>query len=187
MLHYIEEYGKYVEITGYTNISFDKAEAFLKANRKQTKQQFDIQFFDAELIATSEHLYFATLYSLQAFQQKTNISKSVAVETMLYASAKNQIQKSIALLGIKQTTKNMAVIIIGLEQNQIKTVLQELTLCIGQEPDESVLEMSKHKEENIKKAFQITDKELLALTKSDTQTAIINLVVEHMALLAVQL
>ena len=65
----------------------------------------------------------------------------------------------------------MAVVIIGLEQNQIKTVLQELTLCIGQEPDESVLEMSKHKEENIKKAFQITDKELLALTKSDTQTA----------------
>ena len=76
MLQYIEEFGKYVEITGYQNIAFDVAEAFLKANRKQTRQNVDIQFFDAELIATQEHLYFAVLNALQAFKNKTNLQKA---------------------------------------------------------------------------------------------------------------
>ncbi len=38
MLQYIKEYGKYVEITGYQDIEFDKAEIFLKTNRKQTSK-----------------------------------------------------------------------------------------------------------------------------------------------------
>ena len=99
MLQYIKEYGKYVEITGYRNIEFDKAEIFLKANRKQTRQNVDIQFFDAELIATQEHLYFAVLNALQAFKNKTNLSKSPSMETMLYASAQRQIQKAINRAG----------------------------------------------------------------------------------------
>ena len=52
MLKYIHEYGVYVEITGYQDVDFDKVEAFLKTSRKQTRQNFEIQFFDAELIAT---------------------------------------------------------------------------------------------------------------------------------------
>ena len=108
MLQYIKEHDKYVEITGYRSIAFDKAEAFLKANRKQT-QNVDIQFFDAELIATQEHLYFAILNALQAFKNKTNHSKSLAMETILYASAQLQIQKAIERSGIKPKTKNMAV------------------------------------------------------------------------------
>ena len=94
MLQYLKDYGKYVEITGYHNIAFDKAEIFLKTNRKQTKQNVDIQFFDAELIATQEHLYFAVLNALQAFKNKTNLSKSPAMETMLYASAEAANTKS---------------------------------------------------------------------------------------------
>ena len=125
MLQYLKEYGKYVEITGYQNIEFDKAEAFLKANRKQTQQNVDIQFFDAELIATQEHLYFAVLNALQAFKNKTNLSKSPAMETMLYASAQRQIQKAIERCGIKPQTKNMAVVIIGDDPKQIENALEE--------------------------------------------------------------
>jgi tRNA threonylcarbamoyladenosine modification (KEOPS) complex Cgi121 subunit len=187
MLHYIEEYGKYVEIAGYTNILFAEAEAFLKANRKQPQQHIEIQFFNAELIATSEHVYFAVLNALQAFRQKTNISKSVAMETMLYASAQSQIQKSIDLLGIKPTTKDMAVAIIGVDPKHIENALQELTSCIGRKPEESVLQLCKHKQESIKKTFSITNKELSSMTKDDGDTAIVNLVIERMALLATQL
>ncbi len=56
MLHHLKEYGKNAEITGFRNIKFARAEKFLKANRKETQENVDIQFFDAQLIATQEHL-----------------------------------------------------------------------------------------------------------------------------------
>jgi tRNA threonylcarbamoyladenosine modification (KEOPS) complex Cgi121 subunit len=63
-LHHLEEFKKHVEITGYRGIHFEVAEAFLKANRRQIQNGVEIQFFDADLIATPEHLYFATLNAL---------------------------------------------------------------------------------------------------------------------------
>ena len=185
MLQYIKEYGKYVEITGYRSIAFGKAEAFLKANRKQT-QNIDIQFFDAELIATQEHLYFAVLNALESFNNKTNQSKSPAMETMLYASAQRQIQKAIERSGIKPKTKNMAVTIIGEDPTQIQNTLEALTKSVGTDPDEGVLEITKTKETKIKKAFNIQNKELNILKDDDPQKAIVNLVIEQVALLAVK-
>jgi len=187
MLHYIEEYSMYVEIAGYRNISFSEAEAFLKTNRKKAQQHVEIQFFDAELIATPEHLYFAALNALQAFQQKTNISKSVAMETMLYASAQSQIQKSIDLLGIKKNTKNMAITIMSADLIQIETMLQDFTSRVGLKTDDTVLQMSKHKLESIKKAFSITNQEVSSVAKDKVEAAIVNLVIERLALLATQL
>lgn len=187
MLHYIEEYSTYLEIAGYRNISFSEADAFLKANRKKTQQHVEIQFFDAEFVATSEHLYFAVLNALQAFRQKINISKSVAMETLLYASAKSQIQKSIALLGIKPNTKNIAITIMSADPKQIGTMLNELTSRIGRKADDTVLQMSKHKTESIKKAFSITDQEVNSVVKDNIEVAIVNLVIERLALLATQL
>lgn len=187
MLQYIKEYGKYVETTGYNNIAFDKTEAFLKANRKQTQQNVDIQFFDAELIATQEHLYFAVLNALQAFKNKTNLSKSPAMETILYTSAQRQIQKAIERCGIKPQTKSMAVVIIGEDPKQIQNALQTVTKSVGTEPDASVLEMTKNKEAKIRKAFEITDAELKILENGNQKKAIVNLVIERVALLATQL
>ncbi len=185
MLQYIKEHGKYVEITGYRSVAFDKAEAFLKANRKQT-QNIDIQFFDAEIIATQDHLYFAILNALQAFQNKTNHSKSLAMETILYASAQLQIQKAIERSGIKPKTKNMAVTIIGEDPIQIQNALEALSKCVGSDPDEAVLEMTKTKETKIKKAFDIQNEELNIVKDDNSKKAIVDLVIEHVALLAVK-
>jgi len=93
MLYNLKEYGEFAEITGYATVTFAKAEKFLKTNRKETEQEVDLQFFDADLIATQDHLYFAVINALQAFKNKTNISKSVAMETILYASGQRQIKK----------------------------------------------------------------------------------------------
>jgi tRNA threonylcarbamoyladenosine modification (KEOPS) complex Cgi121 subunit len=187
MLQYIKEYDKYVEITGYQNIVFDKAEAFLKTNRKQTKQNVDIQIFDAELIATQEHLYFAVLNALQAFKNKTNLSKSPAMETILYASAQRQIQRAIERCGIKPQTKNMALIIMGDDPKQIKNALDTVTKSVGSEPDGSVLEMTKIKEAKIRKVFEISNEELKILEIGNQKKAMANLVIERVALLATQL
>ena len=188
MLYHIEEYGKYVEISGYKNIKFAKAEEFLKANRRENQKNVDIQFFDADLIATAEHLYFAALNALQALRNKTNLSKSAAMETMLYASAQRQIQRAIQRCGIKPQTTSMAVSIIGEDPTQLKTVLGAITACVGVEPDEEVLEMSDFKEQKILETFQITDEEIKAVIKNGNRKgAVVDLVIEHVALLATQL
>ena len=187
MLQYLKDYGKYVEITGYKGIAFDNAEIFLKANRKQTRQNMDIQFFDAELIATQEHLYFAVLNALQAFKDKTNISKSIAMETILYASAQRQIKKAINRAGIKPQTQNMALVIVGDDPKQIETTNEAVTKSLGSEPDESVLDLTKNKEVKIKEAFEITDEEIKVLENGNQKKAITNLVIERVALLSTQL
>jgi tRNA threonylcarbamoyladenosine modification (KEOPS) complex Cgi121 subunit len=188
VLHFLKEYSKWMEITGYRKISFAKAEEFLKANRKETKQTVDVQFFDAELIASQQHLYFAALNALQAFQNKTNVSKSPAMETMLYASAQRQIQRAIQRCGIKPETKNMAVLITGEKQVTIQFVLKTISEHIGVEPDEKVLKMSKAKEKKIIKTFQITEEELKTIIKNDDrEVAVVNLVIERVALLSTQI
>jgi tRNA threonylcarbamoyladenosine modification (KEOPS) complex Cgi121 subunit len=186
MRYEMEEFGKFIEITGYSNISFAAAEAFLKEKRKHSQTTY-IQFFDADLIATNEHLYFATLNALQAFKNKTNISKSPAMEAMLYASAQRQIQKAIERCGIKPKTTNMAVLIIGDNKEQTQKALQNITVCVGKKPDEAVLEVTKKKLEIIKQAFEITKEEVNATQQGDKEKAIINLVIERVALLATQL
>jgi tRNA threonylcarbamoyladenosine modification (KEOPS) complex Cgi121 subunit len=188
MLYHLKEYGKYAEITGYKNIKFAVAEEFLKANRKETREKVDLQFFDASLIATHEHLYFAVLNALQAFRNKTNISKSPAMETMLYASAQRQIQKAIQRCGIKPETTSTAVVIIGEDQTLLKTTLEVITACFGVEPELKVFEMSNFKEQKIIETFQITDQEIQTVIRNESRTeAVVNLVIERVALLATQL
>jgi tRNA threonylcarbamoyladenosine modification (KEOPS) complex Cgi121 subunit len=188
MLHCIREYGKYAEITGFKNIKFVQAESFLRANRKETRLNIELQFFDADLVASQEHLYFAVLNALQAFQNKTNISKSLAVEAMLYASAQRQIRKAIQRCGIKPETKNMAVVIIGENPAEIKALLEAIAVCAGAEPDETVLEMTEVKLEKIKEAFRVKAEEIKTMMKNgNLDEAVVSLVVERVALLATQL
>jgi len=188
MLFHLKEYGKYVDITGYRNLKFAEAEKFLKAKRKETQVNVDLQFFDAQLIATQEHLIFAAMNALQAFRNKTNLSKSLAMETMLYASAQRQIQKAIKQCGIKPQTTSMAVIIIGEDRRKLKNLLLEITKSVGVEPDDNVLELSKFKEKKIIDIFKITDEELMAVVENgNREEAVVNLVIERVALLSTQL
>ncbi len=185
MLYHFDEFGKYAEITGFRSITFDKAEAFLKTHRKQANKT-ELQFFDADLIATEEHLYFAVLNALQAFGGKTNISKSVAMETMLFASAQRQIQKSIEHIGVKPQSRNMAVAIVGGDPIHIEAQLKALTEYFGCQPDPTVLELTEDKQKKIIAAFEISPREI-EIGKGPVQQVIVDLVIEHVALLSTQL
>ena len=81
----------------------------------------------------------------------------------------------------------MAVLIIGDNKEQTQKALQNITVCVGKKPDEAVLEVTKKKLEIIKQAFEITKEEVNATQQGDKEKAIINLVIERVALLATQL
>ena len=188
MLKYIEEYEKYVETTGFRNVKIEATAEFLNAIRKEQQQNTAVQFFNAGLVASWQHLYFAVLNALTAFKSKRNISKSVAIEVMLYASAQRQIRKAIELLGVKRDSANVAVVIAGENPSSIKAALSAVSKSLSAEPDETVLELPKEKVRSIRRAFGITEKELEAvMEKNDAEQALVNLVIERMALLSTQI
>ena len=188
MLKHIEEAGKYLEITGFRNLSIEDAEDFVKAARKGVPQSIWVQFFNAELVASWQHLYFAVLNALLAFKNKSNISKSVAMEAMLYASAQRQIRKAIELIGVKCASANVAVVVIGESAESVESVLSAVSKHVDKETNDSVLELSKEKLHSIREAFGITKTELeTVMEKDNDMDALVNIVIERVALLSTQL
>jgi tRNA threonylcarbamoyladenosine modification (KEOPS) complex Cgi121 subunit len=187
LLKHIEETGKYVEITGFRNVRVGDAEEFVKSVREEKQQRVWVQFFDAELVATWQHLHFAVLNALLAFKNERNVSKSVAMEVMLYASAQHQIKKAIDFMGVKCDSANVAAVIIGESPGTVKAVLSAVSNRIVAEPDETVLELSRKKAQRIREAFGITEKELEAVMEKDDSEALVKLVIERMALLSARL
>lgn len=187
MLRYLKEFGEYIIITGFSDVKIQDAESFLQVTRRE-QQDAAVQFFDAELVATWQHLYFAAVNALTAFKNKSNISKRLAVEVMLYASAQRQIRKAIVLVGVKRSSANVAVVIIGEKIDIVTAVLSSVSKRFGSEPDEAVLALSKDKIQRVRRAFRISDCEIETVVKSGAvQQALIDLVCERIALLSTQL
>jgi len=180
----IEEPNEYISIVGFRNVQIKNINAFLEQFNKENIDAA-VQFFDAKHVAGNQHLYFAALHAMNAFDKKINISNNLAVEALLYASAQRQITKAVKMLGIKQDTSEVAALIM-LEQGQNKADI--LSLVAGKVPgelDNSVLELTDKKARNIKKLFRISDLEFEAKLEKEglEKEALTDLVIERMALL----
>ncbi|HKZ87939.1 MAG TPA: KEOPS complex subunit Cgi121 [Candidatus Bathyarchaeia archaeon] len=187
MLKHLKEYGKYLEITGFRNVQLADAEDFLKTARKKMPQHTELQLFNSDLVASWQHLYFAVLNSLMAFRNRRNISKSVAVEVMLYASSQRQIKKAIEFVGVKKDSANVAAVIISSKVESAKTGLAIISDCFSVEADETVLELSVQKVQRIRIAFDISDLELETTTADNIEEALVDVVIERVALLSTQI
>lgn len=188
MLKCIEEFRKYVEIVGFRNVKISSLEAFLKTVCSDEQSVTAIQFLDATLIATWEHVYFAVLNALTAFKNGRNISKTLAMETMLYASAQRQIRKATKLIGIKPKSSSVAVLLVGEKSKAVESALCRISERINGQRDDEVLELSPEKVNIIRESFCISETELTTVTAKDNfEKALINLIIERMALLATHL
>jgi tRNA threonylcarbamoyladenosine modification (KEOPS) complex Cgi121 subunit len=67
VLTYIEEDQKYLKIAGFRGLTIRDSEEFMKSSFQKNPDIW-VQFFDADLIATWEHLYFAVLNALLAYR-----------------------------------------------------------------------------------------------------------------------
>jgi tRNA threonylcarbamoyladenosine modification (KEOPS) complex Cgi121 subunit len=178
----------YVAIAGFKNAKIGDVDQFFSAIRSKLQDVDAIQFFNAQLVATWQHLYFAAVNALTAFSSKTNISNNLAMETLLYASAQRQIKKATETLGIKSTTKNIAVLVLAKDEKPSDDALNLIQKLISAERDDNTLEISQEKFVNIKRFFDISDVELFAKLekKGLEKNALVDLVIEHGALLATQ-
>ncbi|HTY75414.1 MAG TPA: KEOPS complex subunit Cgi121 [Candidatus Nanoarchaeia archaeon] len=185
----LEEYGKTIEITGFRNIHIRDAKFISQTLTSRLNGDCEIQFFDADLVATWQHLYFAVLNAIMNLRSSRRISKSIAVETVLYACAQKQIQKAIDIIGLKPNCENAALVVICEDEASATAGLDKVSKFLGSMPDDSVLELSKLKIERIRKAFDITQTELTTASASgvNEEQALVDLVVERVALLSTRL
>lgn len=187
MIEKLEEFNKYVVTVGFRDVKIKDIDSFLNLVREKIADA-EVQFFDAKLVAGKEHLYFAILNALKAFENKSNISNSLAVEVLLYASAQRQIKKAVGLLGIKPTSSNVAVLILAETELKANKALEDVSNMISGKRDDSILDLSDEKFVGIKKLFGISELELSTELerKGMERKALTDLVIEHVALLALQ-
>jgi tRNA threonylcarbamoyladenosine modification (KEOPS) complex Cgi121 subunit len=128
------------------------------------------------------------LNALTAFKNSENISKSLAMETMLYASAQHQIRKATELVGIKHNSSEIAVLVIGETPETVESTLSMISRHVKAKRENAVLELSRAKASIIQKAFGISNIEIKAIIKKDfLQKALTDLVLERMALLSTKI
>lgn len=178
---------KHLAVAGFRDVEIRDVNEFFQAVKCKTGNVC-VQFFDASVVAGLEHLRFAALNALNAFKSKVNISSSLAIETLLYASAQRQIKEAIRLIGIKQETSRVVVLALTENLRQASTTLDILSNLLNGRRDDSVIDLTKGKMAGLKKLFGISTVELEAKTKRKgaQKQALTDLVIEHMALLVTQ-
>jgi len=186
MIKQVEGFNKYIAIAGFRNAQISDVDHRVNLVREKLGA-VTVQFFDAKLIAGWEHLYFATLNALKAFKNKTNISKNLAVECLLYASARRQIKVALDLIGIRQDSSQIAVLVVAHEKNITEKSLAKVTTLISGKHDNSVLDLSNEKIMHVRRLFGISGTELAAKLEQDGEKrALSDIVIEHVALLVTQ-
>jgi tRNA threonylcarbamoyladenosine modification (KEOPS) complex Cgi121 subunit len=180
-------YNKFFAIAGFKNVKIKDVNRFLEGFQRKVSQ-VHIQFFDARRIASRQHLYFSALNALKAFERKVNISNTIVIESLLYASAQRQIRKAVDKIGIKETSSNIALLVITENEKETCQTLETITKMIPGERDDAVLQLTDEKIVEIRNLFGISDLEIAAKTKRKDleKEALIELVIEHIALLATQ-
>lgn len=186
MIKQVEGFNKYIAVAGFREVHISDVNQFLNLIREELNDAA-VQFFDANLIAGWQHLYFATLNALKAFKNGTNISKNLAVECLLYASAQRQIRVALDLIGIKQSSSKIAVLVIADKKSVAEKSLEKVSRLVSGKRDDDVLDLSKEKMTYVRRLFSISDTELTAkLEENGEKKALSDLVIEHVALLVTQ-
>ncbi|MHA1379076.1 MAG: KEOPS complex subunit Cgi121 [Candidatus Helarchaeota archaeon] len=158
---------KYLLISGLADIEIDyeKNEKHFKSICEENRVL--IQFFNAELIADWEHLYFSVLNALKAFEQEKNLSNKLNFEILLYASGQRQIKIAIKELGISSEIRNIALLILGESEDSVKNAWKKILEFVDGRENNSVLEIDKKKYEIICSYFKISPLEMDATSNSD--------------------
>ena len=179
--------GNFISIMSFRDVEVDDVDSLLKKMNEQISS--NIQIFNAENTAGFKHLFFAAINAINAFNQKRNISDSLAMETMLYASGQRQIKKAIEMLGVKTGTSNIAVLLIDQGEDEIRTAENKVLEIINGKQDKSVLEINGNtKTKRLRQLYGISDKEVEAVNVGNKkfENVLTELIIERGALLILE-
>ncbi|MCX8182590.1 MAG: KEOPS complex subunit Cgi121 [Candidatus Methanomethyliaceae archaeon] len=121
------------------------------------KDGFGLQLMDADLVAGYEHLILAISMAIRAWKEDRRIARSLAMEVLLYASAKRQIKEAIESIG-SSTSGRCVILILSDSKERLESILPRLK-GYGAE-DDSLIELTEEKIPKIMRAFGIGEPEL---------------------------
>ena len=150
----------------------------------------EIQFFDGERIAGKEHLKIAAIDASHAFKSGMSISRSLAMETLLYASAQRQIDAAITKTGVTHDSTIVGFVAFSENQKDARVLEDRIAQVVGvQLNDELLEEWSAQKARNIATLYGISESELEAvkMPRQRIEKAITKAVVERIALLSTRI
>ena len=130
-----------------------------------------VQVFDANKIAGTWHMKRAVEKAIQSMEAGNNISSDLAMEILLYASGKRQINKAIEM-GVSEGRNDVVMVVLGGSEDAIRELKEMIK-------EKSVLEYSDLKKDEIMRFFEITEDEIEAAGEEK----IPDLVIERVVLL----
>lgn len=170
-------------IGGFREVPVDDVDELLSRVRKASSPCV-FQLFDADQVAGWEHLYYAAVNAVRALEAEAAVSKSLAIEVLLYASCQDQISRALDILGVKPSTERVALLLMGRGLGEVEPAFRRASGLLGVE-DDSVLEVDGDKFEELRRLYSVSDLELEAVGGNKFE-AFTRLVVERGALLPVR-
>ena len=123
------------------------------------KHNLVVQAFNSDVIYGINHLNSAFEHAVRAMDRKTNTTKSLEMEILLYASGERQLKNAIPKMGVKKGKANIAILFSDgkISDKMIEDILNQLALV----RNDKVLDG----DENTLKNFGITKNEIETVTK----------------------
>lgn len=152
-------------------------------------QEYDctIQAFDASYVAGSDHLRRAVELAQRSFSRGNNVARDRAVEVLLFAAGRRQIERALEM-GIDEDETPMAIVVAATDVGDFAddggTVgdrERSAAATIAAHPAFDPEDITLGDTDTLRDFFDITDTELEA-----TNAEIVDLVLERVAMLAVE-
>jgi tRNA threonylcarbamoyladenosine modification (KEOPS) complex Cgi121 subunit len=185
----LSEDGRFAVVSAFTVPSAMDPSLTLKELRTAILGS-EIQFFDGARIAGKEHLEIAAINASHAFKTGISISRSLAMETLLYASAQRQIDAAIAKVGVTRDSKTVGFVAFSETENDARILADRIAQFVGTELNEGLLDQwSEERVDSMTELYGISPTELKAIRMPDQEAerAIKKAVAERVALLSTRI
>jgi tRNA threonylcarbamoyladenosine modification (KEOPS) complex Cgi121 subunit len=169
-----------VSIGGFRDASIGDIDGFLERMGEAVAPAL-FQVFDADRVAGWEHLFFAAVNAVKAHEAGAAISRSLAIEVLLYVSCQDQISRALDIVGVTPSTERVALLVLADGMEAAEKAFGRASVALGRD-DDSVLGLDAEKCVRIKETFGVSDSEIEAVGGSELD-ALTWLLVERGALL----
>lgn len=140
------------------------------------------QLFDADKITDHRHIHYAAANAYHAMKTGNNISKTLNVETLLYASTQDQIYKAIQAIGVNPKTRYIAILVVSKTDND--ELAKQIAHHLGT-LDDNLLQLTPEKYDTLKQFYGITETAINTV-KGEKYHALTSLITEKGALLSLK-
>lgn len=178
----------YLLIEAFRNTKIEDPEHLLEQLRS-THRVAQIQLVKSQLVAGPVHIELAAQNALRAFKCSHPMTKSLAMELLLYISCQRQISNAIQQMGIARGDNEIALVALSSSKDSLESLARTVNSTLPGEHDESLLEItSEKKKKALREYYGIEDKEVEATRlPGETDTDVLKrLVIERSALLSLE-